>query len=83
MKTRRIIFEEVSIKRTFRWIDPVTGRKRQETRKFWQTLNPANLDASGHPKSRYQVQAEIQRDADLWLLHKENDAREAGLRSWK
>lgn len=76
MKTRRIVFEEVSTKRTFRWVDPETGSRRQQTKKFWQTLSPFNVDSDGQRKTRGQAQMEIERQADLWLLRKENDARE-------
>ena len=72
----RITFDEVSVKRTFRWIDPATGRARQETKKFFQTVSPFNRTASGEIKSREQIRFEITREADLWMLRKENEARE-------
>lgn len=76
----RLKFEEVSIKRTFRWRDPATGNVRQETKKFFQTINPFNTAGDGSPKSRGQILAELERQARLWMLRKENDARDAAQR---
>ena len=76
----RVRFEEVSIKRTFRWRDPVTGKPRQETKKFWQTVNPFNIGADGSPKTRGAIMLELEQQAWLWLLRKENDARDASQR---
>jgi len=61
----RITFEEVSLKATRRWVED--GRKRQETRKFFQTINPFNLNASGFMKSREEIYAEISAKRDEWL----------------
>jgi hypothetical protein len=76
----RVRFEEVSIKRTFRWKDPETGKTRQETKRFWQTINAFNKNADGTLKSRGQIMSELERQAQLWLLRKENDARDAAQR---
>ena len=76
----RVNFPEVSIKRTFRWRDPVTGKPRQETKKFWQTVNPFNKGIDGSPKTRGQIMAELEQQARLWMLRKENDARDAAQR---
>lgn len=62
----RYIFEEVAVKATKRWTDE-TGRKRQQTRKFFQTLNPFNKDADGNPKTAQQIMAEIRAQRDAWL----------------
>ncbi|MBR8136864.1 hypothetical protein [Burkholderia cenocepacia] len=71
----RITFEMVTAKRTVCWIDPGTGKKRQKTRRFEQTVNPFNRDALGHPKDRRAIYAEVSREADLWKLQAENDIR--------
>ena len=76
----RFKFEEVSIKRTFRWKDPTTGKVRQETKKFLQTINPYNTSADGTLKTRGQIRAELEQQARLWMLRKENDARDAAQR---
>ena len=75
-----IHFAKVSIKRTFRWRDPVTGRARQETKKFWQTVSQFNTGADGNPKTRGQIMFELEQQARLWLLRKENDTRDAAQR---
>jgi hypothetical protein len=59
-------FDEVSIKATRRWAD-ADGKKRQQTRKFWQTLNPFNKSADGTPKNRAQIVAELIAERDEWL----------------
>ncbi|CAJ2723319.1 Uncharacterised protein [Burkholderia pseudomallei] len=72
----RITFERVIAKRTVCWNDPTTGKKRQKTQSFEQTVNPFNRDASGKPKDRRAICAEVNRDADLWKLKTENDIRD-------
>jgi hypothetical protein len=64
---RRLVFDEVSVKGVKRWKDPVTGKSRQETRKFLQTVNPFNKNAKGVPKSRDEIMAEIKKERDEWL----------------
>lgn len=65
--SRRVTFEEVSVKGTKRWKDPVTGKPRQHTRTFMQTINPFNKDNRGEPKLRDQILKEIKRERDEWL----------------
>ncbi len=60
----RIRFEEVSVKGMRRWV--VNGKKRQETRKFWQTLSPFNKAADGTPKTRDQIYEQILRERRDW-----------------
>jgi len=62
----RYVFEVVSHKVTKKWVDE-TGKKRQQTQKFEQTLNPYNRDATGAPKSREQIWAEIRAQGEAWL----------------
>jgi len=63
----RLIFREIAVRGVKRWKDPVTGKKRQETRKFYQTQNPYNLNAAGVPKSREEILAELKIERDEWL----------------
>lgn len=63
----RYVFNEVAIKRTRRWKDPESGKNRQETRKFFQTINPFNTNAEGLPKSREEIMDEIKAEGDKWL----------------
>lgn len=68
----RIKFPEISVKATRRWIED--GRKRQETRKFWQTLSSFNKNAAGMPKSRDEIMAEICKERDQWLAEPHGQA---------
>ena len=61
-----IRFEEVSVKATKHWKD-AKGRHRQETRKFFQTLNPFNKNADGFMKSPQEIMTEICAERDAWL----------------
>lgn len=63
----RYVFNEVAVKAVKRWKDPVNGKPRQETRKFFQTINPFNKNADGTPKTRDQIMVEIKRQRDEWL----------------
>lgn len=72
----RITFDEIAIRETVRWRDPVTGRNRQMTQKFFQTVSPFNRGSDGAMKSRQQIRDELQREARLWKLRTENDIRD-------
>ena len=61
----RITFQEVSVKATRRWTED--GKKRQETRKFWQTINPFNKNVDGAMKNRDEIYTEICAQRDAWL----------------
>ena len=63
----RYTFNEVAVKGVKRWKDPVSSKPRQETRKFWQTINPFNRNADGTHKTREQIMIEIKRERDEWL----------------
>ncbi|MBR8350305.1 hypothetical protein KDX21_06925 [Burkholderia cenocepacia] len=71
----RITFDRIGAKRTVSWIDPATGKRRQKTRNFEQTVNPFNRDANGQPKDRRTISVEVNREAALWKLKTENDIR--------
>ncbi len=60
-------FEEIFVKGIRKFKDPLSGKNRQETRKFWQTQNPFNKDASGVVKSRDLIISEITAQRDAWL----------------
>lgn len=68
----RIYFDEVSVIAVKKWIDE-TGRKRQKTKKFYQTLNPYNQNVHGVPKSRVEIMNEIMAERKSWL---ESDSKE-------
>lgn len=63
----RVTFNEIAVKGVKRWKDPVNGKPRQETRKFYQTINPFNKNMDGTRKTRDQIMAEIKTERDEWL----------------
>ena len=69
----RIVFAEVVLKGVFRWRERPTGRIRQRTRKFSQTINPWNKNAAGLVKSREEIWNELKSERDLWLMKCTND----------
>lgn len=62
----RVTFSEVAVKATRRWVDE-EGVKRQQTRKFFQTISPFNLNKDGGYKDREQIMREITAERDAWL----------------
>ena len=64
-------FEEVAVTATKRWKDAETGRPRQQTKKFWKTLNPFNVNADGTPRTRAQIIALLIAERDQWLTQRE------------
>lgn len=65
MRTR-ITFDEVCIRGVRRWTDE-NGKRRQETRKFSQTINPFNRNADGTIKTREEIMKELIAKRDAWL----------------
>jgi hypothetical protein len=61
-----IRFEEVSLRARKRWKD-ADGKRHQETKKFFQTMNPFNKAADGWPKTRYQIMEELMTEREFWL----------------
>ncbi len=66
-RTTKLTFQTVSVKGTRRWKDPDTGRTRQETKSFFQTINPFNRNAEGEPKSYEEIMVEVKAQRDAWL----------------
>lgn len=66
----RTTFDEVAVSVTKRWTDEA-GKKRQKTRKFWQTISPFNKCPDGSLKTRDQIMVEIKAQRDAWLAEKE------------
>lgn len=60
-------FNEVALPYTRSGLCSVCGKKRSRSRKFWQTMNPFNKDASGAVKDRRAIQAELRAECDAWL----------------
>lgn len=62
----RITFNEVAIRAT-RYYTDESGKRRQQTKKFWQTINPFNRNADGSVKTREQIVAELEVERAAWL----------------
>lgn len=63
----RYIFPEVRLKATRCWTDAETGRRRQKTKTFSQTINPFNKAADGSQKDRNAIMDELRIKRDAWL----------------
>lgn len=61
----RVNFNEVVVIGRRVWRE--NGRRRQQTKKFWQTINPFNKNADGTQKSRDQIVDELRAERDAWL----------------
>lgn len=61
MRTR---FQEVSLKGARRWTED--GKRRQETKKFWQTISPFNVGVDNLPKTHEQILDELRAERKLW-----------------
>lgn len=59
-------YEVIEVKGVHRWVD-ADGKKRQQTKKFFQTLNPFNLNKDGTAKTRDDIRKEITAERDKWL----------------
>ena len=59
-------FEKVSVKAVRRWVE--NGKKRQQTKEFYQTINPYNVNADGSVKSKSEILTEIKKEKAYWLL---------------
>lgn len=62
-------FREVVIRGMRRWKD-AEGKKHQETKKFFQTVNPFNLNADGDPKSDCEILDELIAERRKWMAEK-------------
>lgn len=73
----RITFPEIAVKATRRWVD-ADGKKRQQTRKFWQTQNPFNKHANGVPKTYEEILAAVKSERDAWLNERPSPQHRTG-----
>lgn len=62
----RINFQEISTKATKRYTDE-NGKRKQQTKKFYQTLSPFNKNPDGSVKTSDQIWKEIIAERDAWL----------------
>lgn len=68
MKSRIMNFEEISIIHTKRWVDEITGKKRQKTKKFWMTLNPFNKNPDGSARTSRDIYRELDKKKKEWEI---------------
>jgi hypothetical protein len=61
-------FREVSIKGTRKWVE--NGKRKQETKTFFQTMNPFNKNPDGSLKDYDQIMKEIHEERDKWLAER-------------
>lgn len=76
----RSTFSVILVKATYRWKDPETGRTRQESKKFCQTLNPFNKNAQGQQKTINEIRVELMKDRDAWLLDRASSQKAVNAR---
>lgn len=67
MKTTRHKFQEIKLKGVRRFKDPDTGKPRQRTKIFMQTLNPFNKKANGQVKTSDDIIIELRAERNAWL----------------
>ena len=62
----KIVFDRVEMSATKRMRCDGCGKlvTRRETR--WQSLNPYNRNAEGHPKTGSEIQVELKRELAIW-----------------
>jgi hypothetical protein len=58
-------FQQVKLKGVRFWYE--NGKKRQETKIFFQTINPFNKNRAGLPKDRSEIFRELIIERDQWL----------------
>ncbi|TDR82163.1 hypothetical protein [Paludibacterium purpuratum] len=62
----RQTFVKVTLTATRTWKDPATGKRRSQTKTFFQTLNPFNRNADGQPKTRDEIYVELRAESEAW-----------------
>lgn len=60
-----IRFQAIKIRGVRRWTE--NGKRRQETKVFFQTINPFNKGADSFPKTREQILDELRQEREDWL----------------
>jgi hypothetical protein len=58
-------FQEVALRGVWRWKD-AEGKWHQQTKKFFQTLNPFNKTADGIVKTREQIMQALHAEREAW-----------------
>lgn len=61
------VYEKVSTKRTKYGRCPICGRKVNRSKTFWQTFNPFNRNPDGSQRTRDEIRADLNAQADWWV----------------
>ena len=62
----KIQFDRVEVKEHRKGTCETCGKRWVKTKTFWHSVNPFNTRADGKPKSRAEVLADVQAEADAW-----------------
>jgi len=66
----RCNFNEVAITGVRKWKDG-SGKRRQKSKKFYQTVNPYNKNEDGTPKSYEEILHELIAEREEWIQSEE------------
>lgn len=62
----RVTFREVVLTSSKSGLCPICARRATRTQKFFQTVNPFNVNANGVPKGRDEIMGELRAQRDEW-----------------
>ena len=62
----RVNFQEVSLVATKSGVCNVCGKQCKRSQKFWETINPFNLNAQGFVKTREEIRDELSEKVAEW-----------------
>ena len=66
MRTQTLTFNEVKLQAKKSGKCVICGKRRNRAKTFWQTLNPFNKNADGTVKTRFDINTELQTQANIW-----------------
>ena len=64
---KRVRFGEVSRTVAKEGICPICKKSARRSKKFYQTINPWNVDKFGTRKDRTTIEAELRLEIDAWM----------------
>jgi hypothetical protein len=62
----KVAFEKVTRRATRAGVCQSCGKRRKQSKTFYQTISPFNLVANGSAKTREQIWKELDAEADKW-----------------
>lgn len=66
LRSVRYSFDQVQKTRIKDGVCPICKRATTRQKRFEQTINPYNLNEAGQVKSRDEVEADVEAEADAW-----------------